>query len=538
MTARTAVRNTRALAFCRGLPAAFALLGVAWPAAGQDADGVLARVRESVRYGALAGMETGLTASGSASYLGTEAEYALLFHADGRVLSRVSGPLARTEGYDGRTAWETDENGLTRPLLLGDRDAMLLTSWFMTGAWLHGDAPLEFTVDEGASDDRSVALTFELTGSPLSGTVRVRRDTWRPESLTFEAPPSTQTVTILEWDEHAGVPLPARCTHETSEGVTNTYMISSAGPAPVFVRDPYAPPTFAPPADTRFEPGVPAGVEVRRAPTGHLLVRPRVDGEEVGWFIFDTGAGAHVICPPVADRLGLEPFGSVAAVGVGGSVQAPFYRAASLALGPVTTDAPLFIGIDLSMLNGFFGVEIGGIVGYPLMGRVVAEIDMADGAVSLHDPGGYVLPAGAAWEELLIYGRHPCVRVRYEGHEGVFRLDTGAAGSTVAFHAPAVERLRLLEGRTLGPARLGGVGGFVEARSGTLEWFELGGRRLESVEVAFATGRVGAFADAYTDGNIGGDLMLPFRLVFDYAGRRMAFVPRDAGAAPAPAPGP
>jgi len=38
---------------------------------------------------------------------------------------------------------------------------------------------------------------------------------------------------------------------------------------------------------------------------------------------------------------------------------------------------------------------------------------------------------------------------------------------------------------------------------------------------------VGALADRYTAGNIGQTFLDPFHLVFDYAGGRMAFLPRQ-----------
>jgi hypothetical protein len=75
-------------------------------------------------------------------------------------------------------------------------------------------------------------------------------------------------------------------------------------------------------------------------------------------------------------------------------------------------------------------------------------------------------------------------------------------------------------------AKLGGVGGFVAAKQGTVAWFEIGGVRTEDVPAKFATEAKGTFADAKKDGNIGVELLRPFVLWFDYAGERMAFVKR------------
>ena len=51
------------------------------------------------------------------------------------------------------------------------------------------------------------------------------------------------------------------------------------------------------------------------------LVRPRLNGREVGWFILDTGASGFVLDPQAANSLGLESFGELqvgGARGVGG----------------------------------------------------------------------------------------------------------------------------------------------------------------------------------------------------------------------------
>jgi hypothetical protein len=117
------------------------------------------------------------------------------------------------------------------------------------------------------------------------------------------------------------------------------------------------------------------------------------------------------------------------------------------------------------------------------------------------------------------------VRARFEGgRDGYFRLDTGANG-TLAFHAPAVRELGLLEGRKVVPGFGGGVGGHAESRDGKLEWFELAGHRFEGPTVSFSLAELGAFADRYTLGNIGQEFLGPFRIVLDYPGDRIAFVP-------------
>lgn len=274
----------------------------------------------------------------------------------------------------------------------------------------------------------------------------------------------------------------------------------------------------------RFEAGVPAQLEVTRARTGHLLVRPRIDGADAGWFIFDTGAGICVISTPRLVDFELAHEGPLQAIGVGGGESAQLHRARSLSLGPIVLSGHPLMSTDLSFLEQHLGYAISGVIGYGLLSRCVAEIDLGEARVALHDPTRYELARGA-WSALDLEDRIPAVRARFERGEGLFRLDTGASG-TLTFHEPAVAKWKLLELDDLQPTSLGGVGGFVPAQRGTIEWFELGGHRHESVVVTLSTSGSGVHAQGRVDGNIGGELLRPFVLVLDYGTQRIAFQKR------------
>jgi hypothetical protein len=118
-----------------------------------------------------------------------------------------------------------------------------------------------------------------------------------------------------------------------------------------------------------------------------------------------------------------------------------------------------------------------------------------------------------------IDGRVPAVSAVFEGREGRFRIDTGS-NVAVTFHEPAVRKWNLLEGREVSDAKLGGVGGFVNAKRGAIESFELCGFRREGLQADFALEAKGSFANDSLDGNIGAGFLGDFVLVVDYAGER------------------
>ena len=264
--------------------------------------------------------------------------------------------------------------------------------------------------------------------------------------------------------------------------------------------------------------------------SGHLLVHPLVNGQDVGWFILDSGAGTMVIDQKVADRLELPAVGEIVAVGVAGTTRTRFRMGGPLRLGPLTMTRTRYLDLDLGFLTKAFGLPVGGIVGRELFARAAVEIDMSGEAVSLHDPARYRLE-GTQWQELFFSGRTPAVRARFEGDRGgLFKIDTGS-DQTVTIHAPAVERFGLLAGRETRESRSGGVGGSRPARRGKLAWFELAGHRFESPEVEFAGAGEGAFSDVYTIGNIGAGFLKAFRIVFDYGNKRVALAPLKASKA-------
>ncbi|MEL6328300.1 MAG: aspartyl protease family protein [Planctomycetota bacterium] len=268
----------------------------------------------------------------------------------------------------------------------------------------------------------------------------------------------------------------------------------------------------------------PESVRVSRARRNHALVDVSINGRDLGKWVFDTGAAGTVIDESAARRLGLEPYGNLSVGGVGGFVEAPLYLAESITLGPATLDRPRLIGADLSSLSASFGTELVGIVGFDIIAHALVEIEVGGDRIRVAPPDS-APPENVRWVDAVWAHRIACVRAAVEGTEGWYRLDTGAAADTVSFHAPAVERLALLD-RATERDRAGGIGGFVPTRSGRVRRFELAGERWADMPAEFAIEPVGAFADGDTDGNIGGRVLGRFeRIVFDFAAGRVGFVP-------------
>lgn len=485
-------------------------------------DEVLARVRGAIGVEALASRAGPIYMSGTGEFTGMPCTIEQVLAPDGRAFRRVNAAITMESGYDGERHWVRDIGGEFRVLGLGNEVEAEITGAMLSGAWATGASPLTLALGEG--DGGSVVVAFTIAGTETSGRILIDPSTWLPTRWEFTSGASTQTLELEGAASLDGFTTARAVTQSSSEGTANRYGVESLRAATAEEAAWLAPVT-ASPSDTTWDPAVSGVLEVRRAPTGHLLVHPMVDGKDVGWFIFDSGAGANVLASGALEALGVEAFGEVPAVGVGGTTRARFVRPSSVAIGPMTYAEPLMVEMDLAFLEPYMGVKVGGILGFSFLARCVAEVDFAEGRISIHDPAAFDRSTHP-WTPMVLDERIPCVRASIEGHEGWFRLDTGANGY-VTIHEPAVRALGLLDGREAKDSQLGGVGGFVKAKKVTLSSFEIGGQRIEGMVADLAIERVGAFGDANSMGNIGNTLIRRFRVVFDYPHSRLAFLARE-----------
>lgn len=286
------------------------------------------------------------------------------------------------------------------------------------------------------------------------------------------------------------------------------------------------------PATGPAEPGkvslvgtLPAELKVKRARTGHLLVQAQIDGKDAGWFIFDTGAGMSCVDKKIVERLGLPDAGEASAQGSGGT-QATHLRAVkSLAVGPVLVENSTIVELDLRPIAAAMGEQIDGVIGYECFLAGIFEVDLENAKIAVHDPATYKLPDGKRWHSLTFLGRRPCVPGKIEDREeGRFLLDLGA-NSAITVHAPAVEKLKLLEGRDTKGSMTGGVGGMHAARSGTLKELTICGQTIADVPAIFATVSKGGPSDSELQGTVGVGVLKRFRCVVNYKDKSVALLP-------------
>lgn len=460
-----------------------------------------------------------LELAGDADFLGTKAPFTLTLFADGRYRQEVGGVLGKTEVFDGTSVYKSDFSGVMRKLSLASHNSALVFPSLLSGSWLSDESPFQMATANGA-------FRLAMRTGPTNLELEVDPESRLPTGYTEMGSAGLSKTTFEDWRLVAGILTPHRIrVEEGDDGPVTEMRVASVRRVP---KGQLLEVQLGLPKDVQFDPEIPAQVEVKRVASGHILVHPLVNGQDVGWFILDSGAGAMVIDPEVAEQLGLEVVGEVLATGVAGSTRSAFRAGDKFSLGPMTWDEQVYVEVELGFLERAFGVPIAGIIGYGFFSRAVVEVEPLAAFVAVHDPMTYTL-AEPSWSPLLFDGHTASVMASFDSGTGPltepFRMDTGADG-TVTFHTPAVERLDLLSGRDLKRITLGGVGGSGTAFEGTIPWFELGGQRFEEPLVAFSQFDIGVFTDEYSTGNLGQEFLQAFRLVFDYSQDRIAFLDR------------
>lgn len=276
----------------------------------------------------------------------------------------------------------------------------------------------------------------------------------------------------------------------------------------------------APEFDSRRE----AAIEVRWSDGKTPLVRPLVNGHNVGWFVLDTGASGMTITRDAARAAGLAPVGTTL---LQGERLTTVYESDSFELGPLILSTTRFAEMDMPGSAFTFGADAVGFCGYDVFAGAVFVLDAEAGSASLHDPATHDLTTGS-WQPLAIHRNLPHVRARFEGdREGLFLIDAGFDGDVWLF-AETVREAGLLEDRPTRERTIVNLGGTSSVQLGALDWFELGGHRIDDVECAFSVDPVPVYvATPEVIGIVGIRFLRRFRLVLDYGGERVAFVAHE-----------
>lgn len=494
--------------------------------------GVLTKVRKAVGYNAIKKLKRGFAVE-EIKDSADSAEIRIQMFGPAGEVRRESRPVdTSTFLFDGRELWlinrvaSSARNGSPATVNQKQLEKLVLPWWLQSGWWLNENAPLDLALLPAESSEKQVALSVRFKNGVVGSKVFISRETWLPETMAVEQAKGSLTIELGEYARQLGFLYPHRLKVSYDNSV-NTYKVRSvteiATADNLFRRLPQT-------GDTTFDNSLPAELKMAQgAPfadgsKGHpTYVRPLIDGKEVGWFHFDTGADAMMIDNKIADALKMPIIGESEAVAADGNVRkVTVRRGKTFQLGRVTIKNPIYIADDLSKMNAPPGEKRAGFCGYPLMARVVAEVTGGGAGISLFDPSVYLLKKGI-WQDLSIINYTPSFTAYLEGNRtGLFMLDTGHS-STVDINSNFSKEQGLLAGRKTVEETVSSSGGDLKNMRGSLEWFELAGYRFKNPGAYFRVAGTGYEAEGVA-GIVGREFMKPFTIVFNYPERRIAFI--------------
>ncbi|ALI97971.1 aspartyl protease family protein [Rufibacter tibetensis] len=185
-------------------------------------------------------------------------------------------------------------------------------------------------------------------------------------------------------------------------------------------------------------------------------------------------------------------------------------------------------------LSTRLGMEVNGIIGYPLFKDFVVEIDYDNRVLTLYKPGKY--PEKKASKStvipLVIENAKPYVQVEAtftDGEVCPLRLivDSGMS-SSMLLYSPTFPEVKIPDKRI--EAYLGrGLNGDIHGEIARLEALQLGPFTLKSPPASFPDTMSIRYALGMNNrnGNLGADVLQRFKVVFDYGNSRMLLRPNS-----------
>jgi len=274
----------------------------------------------------------------------------------------------------------------------------------------------------------------------------------------------------------------------------------------------------------------PAGRDVVEVPfeveSGLMIIPVSINGSRPLRYAFDTGAsGAIHYDPAVVGSLNLKITGEMQVRGAGGG--------GTTSKVSVADNVNFNIG-GLELLNGHLAIRPSrwghdGVIGLPVFGNLVVEIDWEKQVVRFYEPtkykysgSGIVLPL--TFDE----GSRPytLASVAVAGEKTFpvkLVVDTGASHA-LSLDVGSNSEIRLPEGAMKTVLGRGGSGE-VTGHTGRIKAVELGGQTFKNVPTSFPDSSSGTVGINGRQGNLGSGLLRRFKVIYDYSRSQMILEP-------------
>jgi len=277
-----------------------------------------------------------------------------------------------------------------------------------------------------------------------------------------------------------------------------------------------------------------ASIPIEIAGENYVLIQARINESQPLTFELDSGAGSGlVLYYKAAEALKFESQGKGKGRGAGGATfETSLIKGVSLNLSGVLMNNQTVVVFPPDRPPSNLGRNVDGVIGYSLFSRYVVEIDYLSRIVNLYEPATYQYTGGGEIIPITVQSKVPFARVQIplmgrKPLDGKFIVDLGAARFALILNTPVVAANNLLAvpQKTITEPGAQGVGGEVKLIVGRLPSLQLGHFTFQNPVIHFAQDRKGALASSDYNGLLGGEVLRRFKMIFDYAHKRLILEP-------------
>eukprot|EP00746_Dinoflagellata_sp_MGD_P062247 gnl/MRDRNA2_/MRDRNA2_26208_c0_seq1.p1 gnl/MRDRNA2_/MRDRNA2_26208_c0~~gnl/MRDRNA2_/MRDRNA2_26208_c0_seq1.p1 ORF type:complete len:456 (+),score=92.37 gnl/MRDRNA2_/MRDRNA2_26208_c0_seq1:110-1369(+) len=299
-------------------------------------------------------------------------------------------------------------------------------------------------------------------------------------------------------------------------------------------------------SDVIIDSTVGSDLKLELGPYGHLMIPALINGQDIGFWVLDTGASNNVLADWAAEKLGLPTFGEVNDTALGGGLSSSAYvKVQKFTTGPMTITDSVFGVMNLDAL--WDEPPVAGILGYDFFSRAIIEIISLSDAPTrafIYDPRSMRLKpveqattsqmrsdtaSSITYCPLKFIGKTPFLDATVKGkgdalpYRNLMQLDTGAGGTQVLLNA-AKARTAGIEpegGKLDVVAGVGEGASSPEAMEAPIKYVEIGGMQFDGNMVATVLDADIEMSNV-ASGMLGAGLFEDCRLVIDYSTKQLA----------------
>jgi hypothetical protein len=429
--------------------------------------------------------------------------------------------IRQISGDNGQYVWRMDQNGKLQIA----RDTVTLKERQLNN--------LMATREQMKRGSGTFAVTFDRIDTANGSTCYVIKTTntintliyydfydttsYRPIKTTVIKPEGVTETVNSDFREVSGILVPFEMHQlELPTGQRTTIKVAS-----MEINAPIDSTLFEPPSQQKRDFHFPAGKSMVEVPFKftelHIYLPLTINGKTRLW-VLDSGAEMTVAEKEFAEELGLNLKGQITGQGATNTVQVAFTSLPPFELNGLAFDSQKVAAISVNdLFRKTMGFEIGGILGYDFLSRLVTKIDYANELLTFYDPDSFAYKGNGVVLDAPITKNNmfQLPIVVDSQYSGTWDLDLGASG--LDFLYPYAESHGLLD--RPGVDRMGfGAGGGQLTRMAKFKTVTMAGFTVPGLQVGIPSAKgKGSFSQTEMTGNAGNDLFRHFTLYLDYS---------------------